>query len=161
MLDIPGNITSVGCVVTRGESVLVVRLTYGPTEGRYSFPGGWQAVGEELHTAAVREVREETGVEARSLGLVAVRTRTEPERSVVDLVWLLEHVSGAPRPDDEEADDARFMPFDEVERRDDVEALVRFVVRRLRTGELRVLRDAGPNRDGAPGRAREDWTLFA
>lgn len=158
---IPGNITSVGSVVRRGESVLLVRLTYGPTKGRYSFPGGWQDVGEDLHTAAVREVREETGIEARSLGLIAVRTRTEPEHSIVDLVWLLEHVSGDPKPDDEEADDARFMPFDEAEQRDDVVELVPFIVGRLRAGELRVLREAGDNRDGAPGRDPEDWTLFA
>ena len=135
--QIPGNITSVGAFVVRGDSVLVVRLTYGPTKGMYSLPGGWQDVGEHINDAATREVHEETSIDARTVGLIGLRTRTVNDRSITDLVWLLEHVSGEPSSDDEETDDARFMSFDEVDARDDVEELVQLLVDRARAGDLR------------------------
>ena len=163
--NIPGNITAVGAFVVRNESVLVVRLTYGPTEGRYSLPGGWQDVGEELDTAAVREVREETGVEARCVGMIGMRTRTDrdPERTIVDLMWLLEHERGEPRPSDGEADDARFMPFDEVLERDDVEEIVTWLVNRYREGSLHPFCLVGPNADETDQNDEkpEVWKLFA
>ena len=163
--NIPGNITAVGAFVVREESVLVVRLTYGPTEGRYSLPGGWQDVGEELDTAAVREVREETGVEARCVGMIGMRTRTDrdPERTIVDLMWLLEHESGEPKPTDGEADEARYMPFDEALERDDVQEIVRFLVTRYRDGALQRLCLVGKNVDETDRNTEkpEEWKLFA
>jgi ADP-ribose pyrophosphatase YjhB (NUDIX family) len=144
--------------------VLVVRLTYGPTEGRYSLPGGWQDVGEQINTAAIREVREETQVQARRIGLTGMRTRTEsdsqPQRSIVDLMWLLEHEQGEPQPDEQEADDARFMPFDEALRRDDVEDIVKYLVQRLQTGTLAPQCHVGQNADGSPVSTPEEWKLF-
>ncbi len=163
--QIPGNITAVGAFVVRDESVLVVRLTYGPTEGRYSLPGGWQDVGEELDTAATREVREETGVEARCIGMIGMRTRTDrdPERTIVDLMWLLEYESGEPEPSDGEADEARFMPFDEVLERDDVEEIVTYLVERYRDGSLNPYCLVGRNADETDenDEKSEVWKLFA
>lgn len=159
---IPGNIISVGAFVTHADAVLVVRLTYGPTAGKYSLPGGWLDVGEDIDTAAAREVAEETGVEARSIGVIGLRVRADVERSQTDLIWLLEHVSGEPQPDENEADDARYIPFDEITARDDVEEIVTELVTRYRAGNLHTLRLEGMNIDGAqqPAPDREEWKLF-
>lgn len=158
----PGNIISVGAFVVRDDQVLVVRLTYGPTKGMYSLPGGWLDVGEDIDTAAAREVQEETGVEARCLGVIGLRVRANVERSQTDLIWLLEHVSGEPRSDEEETDDARFMSFDEVESRDDIEEIVVKMVARYRAGTLQTLCHEGMNVDGAESATpeREEWKLF-
>ena len=162
MQSIPGNIISVGAFVVRDESVLVVRLTYGPTAGKYSLPGGWLDVGEDIDTAAAREVAEETGVEARCLGVIGLRVRANVERSQTDLIWLLEHVSGEPRPDEQEANDARYLSFDEITTRDDVEELVSELVSRYRAGHLHTLCLEGLNVDGADTATpdREEWKLF-
>jgi 8-oxo-dGTP diphosphatase len=160
--SIPGNIISVGAFVTRGESVLVVRLTYGPTAGKYSLPGGWLGVGEDIDTAAVREVREETGVEARCLGVIGLRVRADVDRSQTDLIWRLEHVSGEPEPDKNEADDARFIAIDELLARDDVEDIVTELATRYRAGNLKTHELRGLNVDGTrqSAREREEWKLF-
>jgi 8-oxo-dGTP diphosphatase len=56
--------------VFRGEEVLLIERGKGALEGYWSLPGGHIEAGETARAAAVREVREETGVEAELLGLV-------------------------------------------------------------------------------------------
>jgi 8-oxo-dGTP pyrophosphatase MutT (NUDIX family) len=56
--------TKVGvkCLLTRGDEILLVRHTYGPT-GRWEMPGGGVKRREEPAAAARREAREELGVD--------------------------------------------------------------------------------------------------
>jgi 8-oxo-dGTP diphosphatase len=55
-------------VVRRGTRVLLVQRANPPNQGLWGYPGGLQDVGETLTEAALRELREETGVAARALG---------------------------------------------------------------------------------------------
>jgi 8-oxo-dGTP diphosphatase len=63
----------VGClaVVKRGERVLLVQRAKPPGIGKWGFPGGHLEMGEAIKDCAVRELREETGIEA---GAVRVLT---------------------------------------------------------------------------------------
>jgi 8-oxo-dGTP diphosphatase len=65
-------VVGVGGLVLDGGRILLVRRGYPPGRGRWSIPGGHVEVGETLYEAAVRETLEETGVEARPLGVVNV-----------------------------------------------------------------------------------------
>ncbi|MBY6262737.1 NUDIX domain-containing protein [Azospirillum sp. 412522] len=47
--------------------MLLVRRANPPDAGRWGFPGGKIEAGETIETAAVRELREETGVDAEAL----------------------------------------------------------------------------------------------
>jgi len=62
----------VGAVVLRGEEVLLIRRAKAPRAGTWSIPGGAQRVGETVVEAALREVREECGIEIEIAGIVAV-----------------------------------------------------------------------------------------
>jgi 8-oxo-dGTP diphosphatase len=60
----------VSAIVFRERAVLLVERASGALAGRWSPPGGHIEAGERARDAAVREVREETGVDAAIGGLV-------------------------------------------------------------------------------------------
>lgn len=102
-------------IVVRGNEALVVKKTYGGLKGKWSFPAGFVEPGETIDQTAVREVLEETGVTARVKQVVAVRTgviREEISDNMV--VFLMEYVSGEPRPKPGEIEETRFFPIPEL-----------------------------------------------
>ena len=62
----------VGVAVFRGDEVLLVKRAKPPVSDRWSIPGGAQEIGETVREAALRELHEETGLEARIAGLIDV-----------------------------------------------------------------------------------------
>lgn len=65
-------VVGVGVVVWKDGRALMIRRGKSPMRGRWSLPGGRQEIGETVREAAVREVREETGVEIRLGALLDV-----------------------------------------------------------------------------------------
>jgi len=61
-----------GVVCLRGDHVLLIRRGQAPKLGQWSIPGGRVELGETVAAAALRELKEETGVEAQLLGLIDV-----------------------------------------------------------------------------------------
>ncbi len=62
----------IGCIVFRGEQVLLVRRGKPPRIGSWSLPGGAQHIGETAEEAARRELHEEAGIEVGPLSLAIV-----------------------------------------------------------------------------------------
>lgn len=62
----------IGCIVFKGERVLLVRRGKPPRLGQWSLPGGAQHLGEPAEEAARRELREEAGIEVGPLALATV-----------------------------------------------------------------------------------------
>ena len=60
----------IGAVVFRGEEVLLVRSSKGSRRGQWSIPGGAQHVGETIFEAAIREIREEAGIEIAPVDII-------------------------------------------------------------------------------------------
>lgn len=109
----------VGAVVFRGDDVLVIRRGKAPFKGQWSIPGGGLDYGERLADAVMREVREETGVEIRILGLLDVFEALPAETGhahVLMIDYVAEWVSGEPRAGDD-AEAAEFVSLEEAERR--------------------------------------------
>ncbi|HEV2349252.1 MAG TPA: NUDIX hydrolase [Terriglobia bacterium] len=68
-------LVGVGGVVIHRERVLLIRRKHEPLKGEWSLPGGLVELGEELHQAVCRELKEETGLEVEPLEIMAVFDR--------------------------------------------------------------------------------------
>ncbi len=114
---LPAPIPAVGVVCLRGDAVLLIRRGTPPRQGEWSLPGGRIEAGERAVDAALRELREETGVEAEITGLIDVVDGLFPEagRHYVLIDYAARWLSGEPVAGDDAAE-ARFVALDEVER---------------------------------------------
>lgn len=86
-------------VIQEGRILLVREMLDG---GRWTLPGGWVDPGDTPSSAVEREVREETGYEARAVKLVAVFDREHQGHppylfSIFKLYFLCELRGGEPR----------------------------------------------------------------
>lgn len=113
-------VAAVGVVCLRGTDVLLIRRGKPPRLGEWSLPGGRVEWGETVRDAALRELREETGVEADILFLVdvvdGVFTRREggpPWAHYVMIDFAARWRAGEARAGDDAAE-ARFFPLAEL-----------------------------------------------
>ena len=154
------TVSSVGAVVVRADSVLVARLTYSPTKGQYMLPRGVVENGETLDIAVRREVREETGVDARALGVIGISSIVYAGATHTYTVWLMEPLSGEPIADGQEVDHCCFMSFDEIAAREDVAYLVNYVAERVRRGAFALHAAVADFTEFLPGLTSDTWRLF-
>ena len=113
---LPAPVPAVGVVCLKGDEVLLIRRGTPPKQGEWSLPGGRIEPGERAIDAGLRELREETGVEARITGLLDVVDGVFPEagRHYVLIDYAAEWLSGEPVAGDD-AMEARFVALDQAE----------------------------------------------
>jgi 8-oxo-dGTP diphosphatase len=102
-----------GVVCLRGAEVLLVRRGQAPRKGEWSIPGGRVELGETVAQAALRELKEETGVEAALLGLIDVVDHFSEVRQAVLVDYAARWIRGEPVAGDDAAE-ARFVPIEEA-----------------------------------------------
>ncbi len=101
-------------VVVRAARVLFVRYAYDARKGLWTLPGGYAEHDETLDRAAVRELREETGLLGQARGIVAVRSRSDEKGGAVYVAFRVQCDEGEPIPDNYEVDTARFLDREEI-----------------------------------------------
>lgn len=109
-----------GIVCLKDDQVLLIRRGTPPMTGEWSLPGGRIEPGERARDAALRELREETGVKAEITSLIDVvdaivtnREGTLITRHYVLSDFLARWTSGEPVAGDD-ADEACFIPVEEI-----------------------------------------------
>jgi ADP-ribose pyrophosphatase YjhB (NUDIX family) len=98
---------AVGTIIRSDDSrIVLVRRAIEPGYGKWVFPGGYVDRGEPLTEAAVREAREECGLEIRLDGLVNIYSYSG--RVPVIVVYAATAVGGTLTADDECLETAQF-----------------------------------------------------
>lgn len=118
-------VPTVGVVCLRDQEVLLIKRGTPPRLGQWSVPGGRLEWGETLQVAALRELKEETGVDAQLLGLIDVIDGVFPARPSLDgkageitrhyvlIDYVARWTGGEPVAGDDAAE-ARFVSRDEA-----------------------------------------------
>jgi len=140
--DLPNHGTHMigaGGVVLDGDGRLLVvseRYRRDRTQPYYKLPGGALDPGENLREAVIREVREETGIEAAFEGVVCMRHRHEARFGLSDLyvICRLRALSTEIEHDPSEIDECRWMAVDEFLSSNFVAGFNREIVRRAMSG---------------------------
>jgi ADP-ribose pyrophosphatase YjhB (NUDIX family) len=119
-------VIGIGVVIWRGDKVLLVKRKNAPRQGEWGLPGGVQKLGESIMEAAVREAREETGLDIAPLGIItALDAITRDKKGVIEYHYTIIEVAAEAGRDEEggqkacagsDAKDLRWATLEEVEK---------------------------------------------
>ena len=118
---------AVGTIIRVNDAghIVLVKRAIEPGFGKWVFPGGYVDRGEELKVAAVREAREEAGLEIRIDQLVNIYSYTGATPVIV--VYAATRIGGTLAVDDEGLEAREFtadeIPWDDLALRSTREAL--------------------------------------
>jgi 8-oxo-dGTP diphosphatase len=113
----------VGILLIRDKTLLLVKRKYDPDAGYWSIPGGHLDLGERTQHAAEREGFEETGFKVKVVKLAGIIDKIMYDKKgkiefhYVLINYLVEQVEGdanQPPKADDDALDAKFVPFEEL-----------------------------------------------
>jgi len=113
-------VCGVGVVCFKDDQVLLVKRAKPPITWEWSIPGGGQELGETTGEAALRELKEETGVDARLIGLIdVIDTVRKDEEGRIQFHYTLvdfaaEWLAGEPVADDD-VSDARWVALEDID----------------------------------------------
>ncbi len=109
----------VGGVIFHHAKVLLVKLTYGPTKGKWLIPGGLVDCGETLQEAVIREILEKTGQKVKPLGILGIRSMVRIADNLTDLYCIflcqLESDPTSLVKEAEEIREIRWVPLNELD----------------------------------------------
>jgi len=112
-------VVGVGVVVWRDDKIILIKRGKAPRQGEWGLPGGMQHLGETIFETAVREVREETGLDITPLGIItALDALTRDRHNKIEFHYTIievvaESLEGMPKANDD-AQDVRWATLDEV-----------------------------------------------
>jgi ADP-ribose pyrophosphatase YjhB (NUDIX family) len=102
-------VPAAGVILSEGARVLLVKRAYDPRAGAWCLPAGFMEAGETPEHTAVREAREETGLEVALTGLFGVYAGfDDPRVRAVLVLYTADRAGGELRPGDD-AIEAKFF----------------------------------------------------
>jgi len=89
-------VVAVDIIILNNEKVVLVKRLNEPYKGYWALPGGFVEYGETVEQAAIREAKEETGLNVEILALVGVYSdpKRDPRGHVISIAFLATTVGG-------------------------------------------------------------------
>jgi 8-oxo-dGTP diphosphatase len=109
MENLPKLVVVALVFVVKDDAVLLVKQNYG--KRYWSLPGGMVESGESVDQAAIREVKEETGLDIRVKRVVGLYSK--PSKDALAITFEGEVTSGNLKPSNE-ISDCRYFQFDRL-----------------------------------------------
>ncbi len=107
-------VPAVAIIIPRDEKIVLVRRAEAPRQGYWCLPAGFMELDESPQECALRETKEETGLDIRVTKLFGVDIgRDDPRAKVVLIVFLAEIVGGELQAGDD-ASEAGLFGLDEL-----------------------------------------------
>ncbi len=110
-------VPAAGVILHGARGVLLVKRKYPPAAGAWCLPAGFMEYGETPERTAVRELREETGIEAKLTGLFGVYAGFDDPRVRAILVLYTAELTGGRLVAGDDAIAARHFPLDRLPER--------------------------------------------
>lgn len=116
-------------ILGKDDSFVLVRRGTPPFKGYWAIPGGFVNYGEKVEEAAVREAKEETGLDVKLRKLVGVYSDLgrDPRGHIISICFLADETGGKLRKSPETPEVKRF----------------KHIPQRLAFDHDKILRDAG------------------
>jgi 8-oxo-dGTP diphosphatase len=109
---------TVDIVVFKADSqkILLIRRKNEPFRGNWALPGGFVDENEDLADAALRELREETGLQVASVTQLKAfgRPGRDPRHHTVSIAFLAQAAENAAAAAADDASDAAWFPLDDL-----------------------------------------------
>jgi len=109
---------AVGVLVIDKDKVLIIKRGEEPNKFLWSIPGGLVEIGEELEEAAIREVKEEMGIDIKIEKMIGIfncinRNKNEIEYHYVIIDYIAREFTGSIKTN-KEILDFKWMKFNEL-----------------------------------------------
>ncbi len=104
-------------VITHSNSVVLIRRKNPPFMGSWALPGGFVEYGETVELAAIRESKEETGLDIELDGIVGIYSDPDrdPRGHIISICFLGSKIGGE-LVADTDATDVKCFGVDEISR---------------------------------------------
>jgi NADH pyrophosphatase NudC (nudix superfamily) len=124
---------------------LVVKKKYSGLKDMWSLPAGFVKETETVDQAILREIKEETGIEAKMIGLMGVRTGViKGEISDNMLLFLLETDQTEVTIQEKELSEAKFMTEQELLQDSSSSLLIRYLIENPPTNKMEIIKGLDP-----------------
>ena len=107
-------VPAAGAIIVENNQILLVKRAHPPKVGWWCIPAGFMEWGEHPSATAVREVKEETGLEVELTSLFEIYTGSDDPRTNAVLILYLANVIGGKMEAADDALDVRFFSFDNL-----------------------------------------------
>lgn len=115
MFPIKNPLLTVDTVITQRDSVVLIKRKNPPYMGSWALPGGFVEYGETVESAALRETKEETGLDVELDRIVSIYSDPERDpRGHIISICFLGHKTGGKLMADTDAAEVKCFGLDEI-----------------------------------------------